>query len=148
MAVGSAPALAQNRPADIPVDLSKRRIPKVEITQCNTIVTGRDVYINLVPHNNAGTLGPAASLHASLDIPNITIVEGGQILAIRPNRSRGWFAFPQGLGVNASSRNPFLVMTIRSKLYDPRNPDQSLKSKDRVVSSSRAKLGGVSKVMK
>jgi len=42
-------------------------------------------YINLVPHNNAGALGSAASLHASLAIPNVTIMEAGQIFANNPN---------------------------------------------------------------
>ena len=32
-------------------------------------------YINLVPHNNAGPLGSAATLHAALSIPNITLIE-------------------------------------------------------------------------
>ena len=32
-------------------------------------------YINLIPHNNAGPLGSAATLHAALAIPNITMIE-------------------------------------------------------------------------
>jgi galactonate dehydratase len=32
-------------------------------------------YINLIPHNNANALGSAATLHASLAIPNITMME-------------------------------------------------------------------------
>jgi galactonate dehydratase len=36
-------------------------------------------YINLVPHNNAGPLGSAATLHAALAIPNVTMMEGGWV---------------------------------------------------------------------
>lgn len=32
-------------------------------------------YINLIPHNNANALGSAATLHAALAIPNITMME-------------------------------------------------------------------------
>ena len=32
-------------------------------------------YINLIPHNNAGPLGSAATLHAALAIPNVTMIE-------------------------------------------------------------------------
>jgi galactonate dehydratase len=32
-------------------------------------------YINLIPHNNAGPLGSAATLHAALAIPNLTMIE-------------------------------------------------------------------------
>ena len=36
-------------------------------------------YINLIPHNNAGPLGSAATLHAALAIPNVTMMEGGWV---------------------------------------------------------------------
>ena len=32
-------------------------------------------YINLIPHNNAGPLGTSATLHAALNIPNLTMIE-------------------------------------------------------------------------
>jgi galactonate dehydratase len=32
-------------------------------------------YINMVPHNNAGALGSAATMHAALAIPNLTMIE-------------------------------------------------------------------------
>jgi galactonate dehydratase len=32
-------------------------------------------YIDLVPHNNAGPLGSAATMHAALSIPNIALIE-------------------------------------------------------------------------
>lgn len=55
LAVGSTPALAQNETAKIPVDLSDRRIPKIKITQCDTIMTGRDVYVRI--ETDAGIVG-------------------------------------------------------------------------------------------
>ena len=32
-------------------------------------------YINMIPHNNAGPLGSAATLHAALTIPNLAMIE-------------------------------------------------------------------------
>jgi galactonate dehydratase len=32
-------------------------------------------YMDLIPHNNAGPLGSAATLHAALAIPNIALIE-------------------------------------------------------------------------
>jgi len=32
-------------------------------------------YINMIPHNNAGPVGSAATLHAALTIPNLTMIE-------------------------------------------------------------------------
>ncbi|MHC4132258.1 MAG: galactonate dehydratase [Planctomycetota bacterium] len=32
-------------------------------------------YMNLIPHNNAGPLGSAATLHAALSIPNLVLIE-------------------------------------------------------------------------
>ena len=34
-------------------------------------------YIDLIPHNNAGPLGSAATLHAALAIPNIALIRDG-----------------------------------------------------------------------
>jgi len=36
---------------------------------------GEVFYMNLIPHNNAGPLGSAATLHAALAIPNVTLIE-------------------------------------------------------------------------
>ena len=36
---------------------------------------GETYSMNLIPHNNAGALGTAATLHASLAIPNVTMME-------------------------------------------------------------------------
>ncbi len=55
LAVGSAPAIAQSETAKIPVDLSDRRIPKIKITQCDTIMTGRDVFVRI--ETDAGIVG-------------------------------------------------------------------------------------------
>jgi galactonate dehydratase len=32
-------------------------------------------YMDLIPHNNAGPLGTAATLHAALAIPNVELIE-------------------------------------------------------------------------
>jgi hypothetical protein len=36
---------------------------------------GEAFYMNLIPHNNAGPLGTAATLHAALAIPNVVMIE-------------------------------------------------------------------------
>ena len=36
---------------------------------------GEAFYLNLIPHNNAGPLGTAATLHAALSIPNVVLIE-------------------------------------------------------------------------
>ena len=78
-------------------------------------------YINLVPHNNAGPLGSAATLHAALSIPNITLIEAPwvnsdpdpEVVKPYPTVEEG-FAFPlegTGLGVTfdeaAAAERPF-----------------------------------------
>lgn len=66
-------------------------------------------YINLIPHNNAGPLGSAATLHAALAIPNITMIEApwvngngqGDVVTPYPAVENG-FALPlenPGLGI-------------------------------------------------
>ena len=46
------------------------------ITEMMKIAAMAEVYyINMVPHNNAGALGSAATLHAALAIPNLTMIE-------------------------------------------------------------------------
>lgn len=66
-------------------------------------------YINLIPHNNAGPLGSAATLHAALALPNVTLIEApwvngdGQGDVVKPYpRVENGFALPlegPGLGV-------------------------------------------------
>jgi L-alanine-DL-glutamate epimerase-like enolase superfamily enzyme len=36
---------------------------------------GELYYMSLIPHNNAGPLGTAATLHAALAIPNVALME-------------------------------------------------------------------------
>ena len=66
-------------------------------------------YIDLIPHNNAGPLGSAATLHAALAIPNVTMIEApwvnsdgqGDVVKPYPTVEKG-FALPldgPGLGV-------------------------------------------------
>lgn len=66
-------------------------------------------YISLIPHNNAGPLGSAATLHAGLAIPNITLIEApwvngnaqGDVVTPYPTVEDG-FALPlesPGLGI-------------------------------------------------
>lgn len=55
LAMGAAPALAQNKSSKIPVDLSNRKIPKIRITKLDTIMTGRDVFVRI--ETDAGIVG-------------------------------------------------------------------------------------------
>ncbi|MFC1763542.1 mandelate racemase/muconate lactonizing enzyme family protein, partial [Planctomycetota bacterium] len=79
-------------------------------------------YISLVPHNNAGPLGSAATLHAALAIPNITLIEAPWVnrrdnnpVVVKPYPTvEGGFALPlegPGLGVSldeaAAAERPF-----------------------------------------
>lgn len=79
-------------------------------------------YINLVPHNNAGPLGSAATLHAALAIPNITLMEAPWVnrasndpLVVKPFPTvEDGFALPlegPGLGITvdeaAAAERPF-----------------------------------------
>ncbi len=36
-------------------------------------------YMDLVPHNNSGPLGSAATVHAALAIPNVALIEAGWV---------------------------------------------------------------------
>ena len=68
---------------------------------------GEVFYQNLIPHNNAGPLGSAATLHASLAIPNVTMIEApwvnsdGKTDVVSPYpRGGGWIrAAPGGTGI-------------------------------------------------
>jgi galactonate dehydratase len=87
-------------------------------------------YINLVPHNNAGPLGSAATLHAALSIPNITLIEAPFANSDRdpvvtgpfPQMEDG-FALPlegPGLGItvdeDAAAERPFTGGGLQPKL--------------------------------
>ncbi len=54
------------------------------ITEIKKIAALAETYlVNLIPHNNAGALGSAASVHAALSIPNIALLEGGGLAGSR-----------------------------------------------------------------
>ena len=55
------------------------------ITEMKKIAALAETYfINLIPHNNAGPLGTAASLHASLAIPNVVLMEAPWVNSADP----------------------------------------------------------------
>ena len=54
LALGT-PVLSQQKSTNIPVDLSKRKVPKIKITSMDTIMTGRDIFVRL--ETDAGILG-------------------------------------------------------------------------------------------
>ena len=91
-------------------------------------------YINLIPHNNAGALGTAATLNAALAIPNITMMEAPfvngnpntKVAGPFPNVVEG-YALPletPGLGVSineeAAAEIPFNNNSMQPRLngYD------------------------------
>jgi len=55
LAVGAAPAIAQEKKTSIPVDLSERKLPKIKITSVDMIMTGRDQYVRI--GTDAGIVG-------------------------------------------------------------------------------------------
>ena len=88
-------------------------------------------YINLVPHNNAGPLGSAATLHAALAIPNITLIEAPWVnteknnpVVVKPYPTvEAGFALPlegPGLGVTideaAAAQRPFNAGGLQPRL--------------------------------
>jgi len=90
-------------------------------------------YINLIPHNNAGPLGSAATLHAALAIPNITMIEApwvngdgkGDVVTPYPTVEKG-FALPlegPGLGVafdeERARARPFRKPGLQPRLNAP-----------------------------
>jgi galactonate dehydratase len=90
-------------------------------------------YIDLIPHNNAGPLGSAATLHAALAIPNITMIEApwvngegeGDVVKPYPTVEKG-FALPlegPGLGVTFDEKlagaKPFRKPGLQPRLNAP-----------------------------
>lgn len=57
---------------------------------CKIAAMGETYYMSLIPHNNAGPLGTAATLHAALAIPNVAMIEApwvngtGETDVVRP----------------------------------------------------------------
>ncbi len=90
-------------------------------------------YLDLVPHNNAGPLGTAATLHAALAIRNVTMIEAPWVNGdIKPDvvypypKVEQGYALPldgPGLGINfdealARSR-PFRKPGLQPRLNAP-----------------------------
>jgi galactonate dehydratase len=90
-------------------------------------------YIDLIPHNNAGPLGSAATLHAALAIPNVTMIEApwvngdsqGDVVKPYPTVEKG-YALPlegPGLGVAFDEKlaraKPFRKPGLQPRLNDP-----------------------------
>jgi galactonate dehydratase len=101
------------------------------ITEMKKIAAmGEVYYMNLIPHNNAGPLGTAATLHAALAIPNVALVEAPwvnsdakpDVVSPYPKVEKG-FALPlegPGLGITfdealAASR-PFRKPALQPRL--------------------------------
>jgi galactonate dehydratase len=94
---------------------------------------GEVFYLNLIPHNNAGPLGSAATLHAALAIPNVTMIEApwvnsdGKTDVVSPYpKVEGGFALPlegPGLGINFDEKlarsRPFRKPGLQPKLKAP-----------------------------
>ncbi|MFN2131055.1 MAG: galactonate dehydratase [Anaerolineae bacterium] len=85
---------------------------------------GETYYMELIPHNNAGPLGTAATLHAALAIPNVAMIEApwvngsGETDVVRPYPEVvDGYALPlegPGLGI------AFDEALARSKSFTPR----------------------------
>ena len=63
------PTLAQQKSRPIPVDLSKRKVPKIKITKFDVMMTGRNEYVRLETDS-------AATFHEALAIPNLNGIDG------------------------------------------------------------------------
>jgi galactonate dehydratase len=94
---------------------------------------GEVYYMNLIPHNNAGPLGTAATLHAALAIPNVVLVEAPwvngdartDVVGPYPKVEAG-YALPldgPGLGVtfdeNLARAKPFRKPGLQPRLIAP-----------------------------
>ena len=104
------------------------------ITEMKKIAAfGEVFYMNLIPHNNAGPLGSAATLHAALAIPNLTLIEApwvngdGTTDVVSPHPTMdGGFALPPtgpGLGITFDEERarakPFATPRMQPRLNDP-----------------------------
>lgn len=94
---------------------------------------GEVFYLNLIPHNNAGPLGTAATLHAALAIPNVVLIEAPwansdnktDVVSPYPKIERG-FALPleqPGLGIAFDEKlarsRPFRKPALQPRLNAP-----------------------------
>ena len=104
------------------------------LTEMKKIAAMAEVYyINLIPHNNAGPLGTAATLHAALAIPNVVLIEAPwvngdartDVVGPYP-KFEGGYALPlegPGLGVAFDEKlarsKPFRKPGLQPRLNDP-----------------------------
>lgn len=94
---------------------------------------GEVYYMNLIPHNNAGPLGTAATLHAALAIPNVALIEAPwvnsdaktDVVSPYPEVEAG-YALPlegPGLGItfdeNLAKSKPFKKPALQPRLNAP-----------------------------
>lgn len=94
---------------------------------------GEVYYQNLIPHNNAGPLGTAATLHAALSIPNVEMIEAPWVNSDPPvdvvgpyPKVENGFALPlegPGLGVSFDEKlarsRPFRKPGMEPRLKGP-----------------------------
>ena len=104
------------------------------LTEMRKIAAFAEVfYLNLIPHNNAGPLGTAATLHAALAIPNVDLIEAPwvnsdaktDVVGPYPRVVDG-YALPlegPGLGVTCDEKlarsKPFRKPGLQPRLNDP-----------------------------
>ncbi len=94
---------------------------------------GEVFYMDLIPHNNAGPLGTAATLHAALAIPNVALIEAPWVngdartgvVSPYPKVEKG-HALPlegPGLGITFDEKlarsTPFRQPALQPRLNDP-----------------------------
>ena len=95
---------------------------------------GEAFYMSLIPHNNAGPLGTAATLHAALAIPNVALIEAPfvnstgsrpDVVSPYPKLEAG-FALPlegPGLGITFDEKlarsRPFRKPALQPRLNAP-----------------------------
>ncbi len=88
-----------------------------DVTHCGGISEMKKIaalaetyYIDLIPHNNAGPLGSAATVHAALAIPNVTMIEApwvngdseGDVVKPYPKVEKGFALPPEGPGLGVT----------------------------------------------
>jgi len=90
---------------------------------------GEAYYLDLIPHNNAGALGTAASLHAALAIPNVALMEAPWVNRDPDRLGENAVAlpFPQVVdGYALPLEGPGLGITFNEELAASRGFEESL----------------------